>query len=46
VNELAVDVEQGRAVLVEMDDMLVPKFVVECLGTHGSGLETKTNLEA
>ena len=38
MDQLAVDIEERRTVVVETDEVLVPNFVIQGLGCHGQGL--------
>jgi hypothetical protein len=44
VDQLAVDIDQGGAVIIHTHQMLVPELVIECLGTHGGNLDRGLNL--
>jgi hypothetical protein len=38
MHEMAVDVQQRRAVIFDVNDVFVPEFVVQRAGRHESGM--------
>jgi hypothetical protein len=36
MDQLPVDVEERRAIVIDADDMLVPDLIVQGLGDHGA----------